>query len=204
MNHLLAIRSRQSLPWVPLLIVGASLGAASLTLEHAPRPWDDFSYVGGPWLLAAFLAGLIARRLLLGTVAGIATLAWATAIYYLGKSIVGSSLNPLEYDTPGFWFLVAVMAGGLFGFLGALWASGPSWARVGALATVSGTLLFEAFSRTDSAVIMGALIVVALALPLTALNGHAERAFGLGASIAMMWIVREGVELASHLLLGLR
>lgn len=182
--------------WGLLLLLGSVLGFGALGLEHAPAPLSILSAWGGAWLMVGFLAGLLTRRPLLGGVAGVVTLVLATAVYYGAKAAFGSPLNPLEYDEPAFWFIAAVVAGGLHGVGGGVWASWGRWARVAAVAVLAGTVLWEALWQIRGDSIWVLIFGVAGAIPLVFLRGYVDRIVGLALTLPVagsLWLLTDRV-----------
>lgn len=180
-----------------ILILALGLGVVVLALERSLRPLSTLSAQGGPWLVLGFLAGSLARRPLVGGIAGLAALVVATAAYDAAKAAVGSPLNPAEYDDRAFWFAAAVLAGGVSGIGGGVWASRGRWGRVVSVAVLSGAVLVEALWQVRGGPAWIALAAAAVALPLVLLRGHRERALGMVLALP----IAGGLWLAADLIL---
>jgi hypothetical protein len=181
-------------PWAGL-VLGAALGSASLLLEHTPEPLSRFSAIGSPWLVVAFVGGALTGRVLLGAATGSVVLVAAMITYYLAKPIVGSPINPPQYDTPLFWLAFAVPAGVGAGALGAVAAGSRRWLRVAAVSAMAAAIVAETWLRnfdSPSLVVLGML--AGALLPLIWLRTWPDRSIGLllvPAMAAAIWVVAQ-------------
>ncbi len=105
---------------------------------------NGLANAAGPWIITAFLAGIVQRSTRAGGSAGALTLATAVAAYYGGVLIGGHSF-PLPFVVA--WLAVAAPSGALFGLAGSWCAiAGDRW-RTAAAILVSSALLAEAAHR---------------------------------------------------------
>jgi hypothetical protein len=164
-----------------LVAVGAGvlLGVGTRFVYDLPREWWWLAQVGGPWLAAAFGAGLMAKKLPDGALAGSACLVTATLVYY---GIMAFLQHAYDASPLGLaWLFVAVPAGLGFGALGAA-ARNPEL-RVPASAALSAAFAAEAVLTVDrSTAGPAALVVAALLVPLA--TGRSHR----GQALVFTWV----------------
>jgi hypothetical protein len=170
--------------------MGSALGLVSLALEHTPMPLATLSALGGPWLVVAFLAGRLVPLPLPSALAGFVTLVAATAAYYVAKPLVGSPINPIEYDTPVFWLVLAATFGPVVGSMGGLTTSPRATLRVAVAALLAGIVVAEPLMMLLAggpwSPFVAAVAVVGLLLPVAFLRrpGEILVAVTLGAAAA--------------------
>lgn len=185
-------------------LLGIGLGIASLSLEHAPEPISLLSALGGPWLVVAFIAGSRIHRGIFGAVAGVTALVAAWGTYYAGKAVLGSPLNPAEYDKPAFWLAASLVAGAIFGFGGAVYTSSDRWIRVGVVALLFGTCLSDILWRAPTGSTRLMMVGVAVALPLLFLRGWSERLVGVVGTVGAAALIGLLAPLFAEAVSGLR
>ena len=97
----------------------------------------------GPWVVIAFVAGIVAARPTAGAWAGPLALMVAVIAYYAVFLVVwGDRLADVRI-TIVVWLAAALVAGGIFGTAGGAWSAEPRW-RPLATAMLCGGLLAEA------------------------------------------------------------
>jgi uncharacterized protein DUF6518 len=172
-------------PSALLLAVGAALclGVAGRIAVHAgarlPHGGDELAALGraavalgGPWLAVAWAIGTLAGSPRRAALSGGAGLALGTFCWYALSTVAGGPAG--DYARIGAaWAIVALAAGGVFGWAGAVYARGRRLARTAALALVAGTLAGEALllvgewtSRAGRAALAVALAAAATVLAL--------------------------------------
>jgi hypothetical protein len=192
-------------PWVVALVLGLILGLTGLLLEHAPDPLSRLSALGGPWLVVAFVVGAIVGRPLVGALAGSGALVVATIAYYLAKPIIGSPINPPQYDTPLFWLAVAVPAGLFAGAMGAYSVSARRWLAVAAAALTAAVVIAESALRNlDTTMLIVGGTLAALLLPVFFLPSWRMRAAGALLAVGLAVPVAVVAEAIGPLIITLR
>ena len=103
------------------------------------------SRLGAPWLVTAFVVGAVVADRRHAALAGGATLAIGTAVYYAIFHFVEHDIG-LGYAVVvgAAWATVGVGIGGVFGYAGAAWREHGGWSRVVATAALGGALIGEA------------------------------------------------------------
>jgi uncharacterized protein DUF6518 len=166
------------------LALGVSVGFASQAGHHLPGDAYWLASLGGPWLVAAFVAGALARRTAWGAVAGAATIVVGTLTYYWTVVIYhGLMLSPIAPGRERYgvvmtigWSVAGTAVGAAFGYAGALWRrGGASLATAAGAAALAGALVGEAlllgavwddaWPRRVLTLELAAGVVAALALP---------------------------------------
>jgi hypothetical protein len=101
--------------------------------------------LGAPWLAVAWLVGTLASTRTRGAAGGAAALGLGTAAWYFLTVLAGGRAGA-AYAVPVAtrWVVVALAAGALFGFIGAVWRDGGRLARAASVATLAGALAGEA------------------------------------------------------------
>ena len=150
----------QHLPRRPLflaLVAALALGFAGRIAVHAGAVLPHGRAIaavghtavalGAPWLAVAWILGSYAGSRVRGAASGAAALVLGTAAWYL-LTIVGgltSGWAAASYAVPvaAAWGTVALGAGALFGFAGAVWRDGEPRLRSVAVALLSGALAGE-------------------------------------------------------------
>ena len=133
------------------MVIGIALGAMSWWFDRMPIHTPLIVLVamanaGGPWLVAAFLAGSRMPQLRHGALAGFVALAIADAVYYAVMA-AGGQMADVAQQAAVVWLAAAAVAGPAFGAAGSLWASGIDRRRVAGVAILAGGLLAEAAYR---------------------------------------------------------
>jgi hypothetical protein len=131
---------------VPVAVIAVCLGAFSVvgdTITVLAAPANAV----GPWIVAAYAAGIIGRRPRPGALAGMAVLVVAVVTYYVGARLLWGDafVDPLR--ATAVWGVVAVLIGAPLGLAGGAWAGGDSRWRVPSVALLSGLLLAEGVAR---------------------------------------------------------
>jgi hypothetical protein len=103
--------------------------------------------LGAPWLAVAWIVGAYAGSRPRGAASGAAALVLGTGAWYL-LTIVGgatSGWNAAPYAVPvaAAWGIVALGAGAVFGFAGAIWRAAEPRLRAAAIGLLSGALAGE-------------------------------------------------------------
>jgi hypothetical protein len=192
-------------PIVLPVAAGVGLGMASLLLEHTPEPLSRISAHGTPWLAVAFMVGALAGRLLMGARAGVMTLLVAVAAYYLVKPIIGSPINPPEYDSPLYWLVLAIPGGALMGIFGAAAATLRPWLRVLPLALLGAMIIGEFWLLNPRAPeLMVAGTAVGLALPFAWRMSWPERIVGTAGAGLLALAMPAFVNIVAPLIVSLR
>jgi len=104
--------------------------------------------LGAPWLAVAWIVGTYGGSRTRGAVSGAAALVLGTGAWYL-LTIVGGLIDgwaAASYAVPvaAAWGVVALGAGGIFGFAGAVWREREPRLRAAAIGLLSGALAGEA------------------------------------------------------------
>jgi hypothetical protein len=143
-------------PSALLLALGAALflGVAGRIAVHAgarlPHGGDELAALGraavalgAPWLAVAWAVGTLAGSPGRAALSGGAGLALGTVCWYALSTVTGGPAEDYA-RVAAVWAVVALAAGGAFGWAGAVYARGGKQARTAALALVAGTLAGEA------------------------------------------------------------
>jgi len=158
---------------VPLaLVAGAvAVGVIGQLAGAAPGVPHLATALGAPWLVAAFAAGGLLRRLWAGALGGAVLLAGGTLVYYLLRAVLTPRLGVADTASIAVgWAVAAALAGAVMGLLGALWRGStrpsPLLAAVPAAALAGEAILLasEWRSRTAAVVLAAELAVAALVL----------------------------------------
>jgi hypothetical protein len=147
-------------PWRPVLlalVAALGLGFAGRIAVHAGAGLPHGQAIaavghtavalGAPWLAVAWLVGAMAGSRPLGVAGGAGALALATGGWYLLTIVAAAGgWAATSYAVPmaAAWGTVALGAGAVFGFAGALWRDGDRIARSISAALLSGALAGEA------------------------------------------------------------
>jgi hypothetical protein len=214
----------QHIPWRPLLLALAAalgLGLAGRIAVHAGAGLPHGEAIGAvghtavalgaPWLAGAWLVGAMAGSRGRGAAGGAAALVLGTGGWYLLTIVAAASgWAAASYAVPvaAAWGSVALGAGALFGFAGAVWRDGERVARSAAVALLSGALTGEAlllmhqWAGHAAAVVLSAELAVGLAM-VVASRRRAPLAFTLllfavatVAVVATEGVVRDALRLA--------
>jgi Family of unknown function (DUF6518) len=126
-------------------LLGALLGAFSALGDGVHvMVINGLANATGPWVVTAFVAGVLQRDMAIGAAAGALALLTATATYYSGFLVSGYDfLLPFLLT----WSAAAVASGAVFGFGGGVWAIRRDRWRAAAVVLVSGALIAEAAHR---------------------------------------------------------
>lgn len=130
---------------VPGLATAVVVGLAVGVLTAYGQDWlsdsatVSFSNSAGPWSLAAFLVARYNRRVLVGVIAAVVTLACCELGYAIATVIRGDSNST---STIVFWLTAAVLAGPPLGVAGA-WSSARGLRPGVGFAVIGGVLMGE-------------------------------------------------------------
>jgi len=143
-------------PSALLLALGAALflGVAGRIAVHAgarlPHGGDELAALGraavalgAPWLAVAWAVGTLAGSPGRAALSGGAGLVLGTFCWYGLSTVTGGPAEDYA-RVAAVWAVVALAAGGAFGWAGEVYARGAQQARTAALALVAGTLAGEA------------------------------------------------------------
>lgn len=160
---------------------GVALGVVS---RYGDRLDSQFAWVlniGGPWLVLAFVAGVIARRPRAGAEAGAALQTIAVGVYYvLAPTFHAAHEVDAVVRLTILWGLVGAVGGAALGWAGATWRTHSGSVRAVAVALLAGVLLGEGvllFARPGraGAKIFFLEIAVGALLPFIMLRDRTER-----------------------------
>ncbi len=133
-----------------LLLAGPALGLFAWQADRVETTSIFASMISGlgnipsPWLVLAFVAGVILARPGWGALGGTAVLCLAVAFYYTAITISGDRAGiPLRGAMTG-WLAIALIAGPVFGTAGGAWRRGPALLRPFAVGLMTGALVGEA------------------------------------------------------------
>jgi hypothetical protein len=165
---------------IALGVVGRAAAGAGLIAHAGPvaepvsklGPW--IIALGAPWLAVAWILGALARRVVLGGLAGALALVGGTGAWYaftlwqLGRGALGYTV-PVGLA----WGIAALGAGAVFGAAGAIWRSGSTdLARAVGVSILAGCLIGEAmllltqWDGRAARAVLAAELLAGLALPL--------------------------------------
>jgi hypothetical protein len=127
-------------------LIGIGLGAFSAigdTIAVLAAPANAV----GPWIVAAYVTGILAGHPRSGAGAGAAVLVLGIVTYYAGVRLIWGEgfVDPVR--AAAVWGIVALVAGAPLGLAGGAWAGGDARWRVPSVALLSGLLLAEAMTR---------------------------------------------------------
>jgi len=133
------------------VVIGVVLGTMSWWFDRLPVDSPLIVLVamanaGGPWMVAAFLAGSRFPSTRHAALGGFTALGVAVAVYYAGLALA-SQMADIARLAALVWLGAAALAGPLFGAAGRLWAAGADRGRVVGVAILAGGLLAEAAYR---------------------------------------------------------
>lgn len=170
------------------------------------RPW--VAALGAPWLVVAWGLGAIARRPLLGALAGATALSGGTVVWYLLS--VAHHADRIQHKVVGVagaWILLGFAAGAMVGAAGALWRT-PRGQVVGA-AVPAGCLVGEAvllshqWSGLAPAFVLRVELALGLALPLVLVRrGPWLRLVAVGLTLILATVAFAGEDVAREFARG--
>lgn len=182
-------------PWFAAIAIAASVALGVLGGFTDRLPWW-INWVGNLaalWLFASFIAGAAGRGAWAGLIRGVVAL-WATvAVYYLLQSGVTDRPDTGRVLAVGSaWLIIAVPAGALFGYLGALWRRGRTDFTAGAVgvlcAALAGEGVYAIVAVWDWGVglvlLLGLEILLSAWLPLVLLQSWRRRGIAYGIAVA--------------------
>ncbi len=136
----------------PAAAVGTA-AAVAMVYAYYNDPWRPLAHVLAPWAVLA-VAVAFRRPLLPAVAAGVASLAAAVVTFYVGLKVGhdirwadSGSVMGIDWDRIRLWLVLACLAGGVFGLLGAT-AARRDWRGAAATAALLGLLLGEAYRRS--------------------------------------------------------
>ena len=131
--------------------------------------------LGGPWLLGAFVAGVLSGGRREGALAGALAIVAGTAVYYAIFHFVEGTASLFYAVAAGVgWSVAGAVVGALFGYAGGLWKEG-GWPQAIAAGILAGGLLAESAllwqtwegDSAQRAIVIQAVIAGGLALALS-------------------------------------
>jgi len=153
-------RRTHHVPWRPLALALAgalALGLAGRIAVHAGASLPHGRAIaavghtavalGAPWLAVAWIVGAYSGSRARGALSGAAALVLGTGAWYLLTIVAATSgWAAVHYAVPvaAAWGVVALGAGGVFGFAGAVWREREPRLRAAAIGLLSGALAGEA------------------------------------------------------------
>ncbi|HEX5268236.1 MAG TPA: DUF6518 family protein [Acidimicrobiales bacterium] len=137
--------ARSLASWTGTLGAGAILGVASRLGDDLVGGWAWIANIGGPWLVAAFVLGTLARSPRTAAAWGTLALLSAVGSYYTWIALVqdGAGRQHLGWLV-ALWVVVGAGAGTAFGAAGWAWRTGPGPARLVGAGLLSSALVGEA------------------------------------------------------------
>jgi len=132
-----------------LLLAGAGLGVFAWLADRLRADEPIATAIAGagnapsPWLIVAFLTGVLLVRPLWSAFVAALVLCLGVATYYFAINLSGDREGiPLQGAMTG-WLTIALIAGPVFGLAGSVWRQGPPLLRPFAVGILSGALLGE-------------------------------------------------------------
>jgi hypothetical protein len=171
---------------VTSILCGAALGAAAWLVDRLGFPWTGVIPVNliGSWLAVAFVLGTTARTPATGALRGLIGLLAAVVAYYILVALFDGGIRAVGASHAAFvWGTVALLAGPCLGLAGGVWRHGAGRPRALAVAVLAAGLIAEALVfgagrllNVDvvvdpGALVLGAELVLGLALPVLLLRG---------------------------------
>jgi hypothetical protein len=168
------------------------------------------SRLGAPWLMTAFVVGAVVGDRRRGALAGGASLAIGTAVYYAVFHFVEHRIGIGYAIVVGTaWAAVGIGIGGVFGYAGAAWRARDRWARVVAAAALGGALIGEALllmtrwdDPTAQAILTAELVLGALIPFVASRRREWPAALALGMTFAVTAVVLEAYARAALRVVG--
>lgn len=183
-------------PWFATIAITASIALGVVGGLTGSLPWW-LTWVGNlaaVWLFASFIAGAAGRGTWAGLARGVVAL-WATvAVFYLLRSMAADDSDAagrlLAVNSAR--LIIAVPAGALFGYLGALWRRGRTDFTAGAVgvlcAALAGESVYAVLAAWDWGIALVLLhcleMVLAAWLPLVLLQSWRRRGIAYGIAVA--------------------
>lgn len=153
------------------LVVGVLVGCLVLFVHESGSELRVAGELGGPWLVAAFVAGTLSRTRWLAALTGFAALlAMLVGYYGLAHLDAGSEVA----HTFRFWLAIAVVAGPVMGWAGWSWLGPRPFGRSVSISILVGCLIAEGVvfwsygHRTVPVAEIGIGIALVTLLPATA------------------------------------
>jgi len=180
-------------PWFATMAIAASIALGLLGGIAEELPWW-LGWVGNLaalWLFASFIAGAAGRGLWAGLARGVIALWVTVAVYYVLQSGAVDRVDTGQVLAVGTaWLVVAVPAGAVFGFLGALWRRGRTDFTAGAVGVLAAALAGEGIFAimevwaSGLRIVLGLEVLLAAWLPLVLLQSWRRRGIAYGIAIA--------------------
>lgn len=196
-------------PWTQLrwtqiflvtFVVGGSVGFAGRATDYTDSALISWlGVIGAPWLIAAFLTGVIIGEWRSAIIAGAGSQAFAVAVYYalMYKVEERASGYYALAMTVGWSFFAALLGAGM-AYVGALTRSRSDRIRASALAVLSGLLVGEAIfgfivwsNQAARTVVTAELILGVAVLAAFAPRRRIPQAVALAAVVAIAAVVVE-------------
>ena len=164
------IQTASARTWLGIFVVvacGVAIGLLGQAGDQVPGAPAYITALGAPWMLLAFALGALARKPLLGGIAGAAALVIGTEAYYLALvGTVGGPRTVFYAAAMGIgWGGAAVFAGGFAGAVGGWWRSECSEQERSVAGALPGALLAgEALLLSQEWTAPGARALIAVEL----------------------------------------
>jgi hypothetical protein len=151
---------------------GVMIGLLGQAGEKVPGAPAYITALGAPWMLLAFALGALARKPLLGALAGAAALVIGTEAYYLAQIALTDGRTIFYATAMGIgWGAASAVAGAIAGAIGGWWRSERSerersiaGALPGALLTGEALLLSREWTAPAARALVGAELLIGVAL----------------------------------------
>ena len=185
------------------LLLGVALGVFSfvgdlLTGDSPEIVLNALANAFGPWVVIAFVAGIVAARPTAGAWAGPLALMVAVVAYYAVFLVVWSDRLADVRITIVVWLAAALVAGAIFGTAGGAWSAEPRWRPLATALLCAGLLAEAAYQAIELAgcdcldatrpalyvVIVNTLVVVVAPLVLVE-RGRRLVTYGMAAALAV-------------------
>jgi hypothetical protein len=161
--------------WLGIFLVvgcGVAIGLAGQAGDKVPGAPAYITALGAPWMLLAFSLGALARKPLLGALAGGAALVIGTEAYYLAQIALTDGRTIFYATAMGIgWGGSAAIAGALAGSVGGWWRSECSeqersvaGALPGALLTGEALLLSQEWTAPAARALVAAELMLGIGL----------------------------------------
>jgi hypothetical protein len=171
----LRMQTASARTWLGILVVvgcGVAIGLAGQAGDRVPGAPAYITALGAPWMLLAFVLGALARKPLLGAIAGGVALVIGTEAYYLAQIALTDGRTLFYATAMGIgWGGSAVVAGALAGGIGGWWRSECSdqersiaGALPGALLTGEALLLSQEWTQPAARALVAVELMAGLGL----------------------------------------
>lgn len=183
-------------PWFATIAIAASIALGVLGGLTGSLPWW-LTWVGNlaaVWLFASFIAGAAGRGTWAGLARGVVALWVTVAVFYLLRSMAADDSDAVSRMLAVYSerLIIAVPAGALFGYLGALWRRGRTDFTAGAVgvlcAALAGESVYAVLAAWDWGIALVLLhcleMLLAAWLPLVLLQSWRRRGIAYGIAVA--------------------